>query len=64
MPIPMARLNRLWWEQGNIVVTEEEGTLIACELFIHFPARTPVFDIWNWFEASSEGCVVACKLSG
>lgn len=64
MSVPVARLNSLWRELGNIAVREEEGTLIISEPFIHFPAGTPVFDIWTWFESSNEGFVVACKLYG
>ncbi|WP_346807545.1 hypothetical protein MX657_05050 [Enterobacter chuandaensis] len=64
MSVPVARLNSLWRELGNMAVREEEGTLVISEPFIHFPAGTPVFDIWTWFEASNEGFVVACKLYG
>lgn len=64
MPVPMEYLNNLWSELGNIVVTEEKGTLTTSEPFIHFPAGTPVFDIWSWFEASNEDFVVARELYG
>lgn len=64
MPVPVARLNSLWRELGNMAVTEVEGTLVISEPFIHFPAGTPVFDIWTWFEASNKDFVVACKLYG
>lgn len=64
MSVPVARLNSLWRELGNMAVREEEGTLVISEPFIHFPSGTPVFDIWAWFEASNEGFVVACKLYG
>ncbi|WP_427026976.1 hypothetical protein [Klebsiella oxytoca] len=49
---------------GKLAVREEEGTLVISEPFIHFPAGTPVFDIWSWFEASNEGFVVARELYG
>lgn len=64
MPVPVARLNSLWRELGNMAFREEEGTLVISEPFIHFPAGTPVFDIWTWFEASNKDFVVACKLYG
>ncbi|WP_187394389.1 hypothetical protein [Citrobacter freundii complex sp. CFNIH2] len=47
MPVPVARLNSLWRELGNMAVREEEGTQVISEPFIHFPAGTPVFDIWT-----------------
>ncbi|MFP2386053.1 hypothetical protein [Enterobacter ludwigii] len=64
MPVPMTRLNSLWRELGNMAVREGEGMLVISEPFIHFPAGTPVFDIWTWFEASNKYFVVACKLYG
>jgi hypothetical protein len=48
---------------GNIAVIEEEGTLVIRDAFIHFPAGTPVLDIWVWFEDSS-AFVVARMLYG
>ncbi|MCL5501880.1 hypothetical protein M5Y49_24780 [Escherichia coli] len=53
MPVPLTHLNGLWRELGNIAVTEEEGTLVISDAFIHFPASTPILDIWAWFEASN-----------
>lgn len=64
MPAPMARLNSLWRELGNMTVREDERILVICEPFIHFPAGTPIFDIWSWFEASNEDFVVARELYG
>lgn len=64
MPVPVARLNSLWRELINMAVREEEGALVVSKPIIHFPAGTPVFDIWTWFEASNEGFAVACKLYG
>ncbi|WP_313010101.1 hypothetical protein [Atlantibacter hermannii] len=64
MSVPVARLNSLWREQGNMAVREEDGTLVISVPFIHFLAGTPVFDIWTWFEASNKDFVVACKLYG
>ncbi|RCX06605.1 hypothetical protein, partial [Kosakonia sp. AG348] len=45
-------------------VAEEEGTLNISEPFIHFPAGTPVSDIWIWFEISNNEFIVAQKLYG
>lgn len=64
MPVSMERLDSLWRELGNIVLTEEEGVLIISEPFIHFPAGTPVLDIWVWFEDSNSAFVVARMLYG
>ncbi|MCL6742275.1 hypothetical protein [Kosakonia sp. R1.Fl] len=64
MPVPMQRLNDLWRDLGNIVVTEEEGMLAISEPFIHFPVGTPVSDIWTWFENSNNEFIVAQKLYG
>lgn len=64
MPVPVAHLNSLWRELGNMAVRKEEGSLVISEPFIHFPAGTPVFDIWAWFEASNEGFVVVRELYG
>ncbi|WP_420286941.1 hypothetical protein [Enterobacter sp. BNK-9] len=64
MPVSMERLDSLWRELGNIVVTEKEDVLIISEPFIHFPTGTAVFDIWTWFEASNEDFVVARELYG
>ncbi|WP_244156465.1 hypothetical protein [Kosakonia radicincitans] len=32
------------------------------EPFLHFPAGTPLFHIWSWFESLHDGFVVAVKL--
>jgi hypothetical protein len=64
MPVPIERLNDLWIELRNIVVAEEDGTLNISEPFIHFPAGTPVSDIWIWFEISNNEFIVAQKLYG
>lgn len=64
MPVPIERLNDLWLELRNIVVAEEKGTLNISEPFIHFPAGTPVSDIWIWFEISNNEFIVAQKLYG
>lgn len=64
MPIPLTHLNGLWRELGNIAVTEEEGTLVISDAFIHFPASTPILDIWAWFETSNSAFVVARMLYG
>ncbi|WP_205950663.1 hypothetical protein [Pantoea stewartii] len=64
MSVPMERLNDLWLKLGNIVLAEEDGTLAISEPFIHFPAGTPVFDIWTWFENSNNEFIVAQKLYG
>lgn len=64
MPVPVARLNSLWRELGNMAVREEEGSLVIREPFIHFPAGTPVFDIWAWFESSNNEFFIAQKLYG
>ncbi|MBS6740902.1 hypothetical protein PO654_19205 [Phytobacter diazotrophicus] len=62
MPVPIEHLYGLWRELGNMAVREDERILVICEPFIHFPAETPVFDIWSWFEASNEDFVVAREL--
>ena len=64
MPVPIERLNGLWRELESIAVTEEEGTLVIRDAFIHFPAGTPVLDIWVWFEDSNSAFVVARMLYG
>ncbi|MEE9685841.1 hypothetical protein V4841_17800 [Lelliottia amnigena] len=64
MSVPMERLNDLWLELGNIDVAEEDGTLNISEPFIHFPAGTPVSDIWIWFEISNNEFIIAKKLYG
>lgn len=64
MPVSMERLDSLWRELGNIVLTEEEGVLIISEPFIHFPAGTLVSDIWAWFETSNNEFVVARMMYG
>ena len=64
MPVSIERLNGLWRELESIAVTEEEGTLVIRDAFIHFPAGTPVLDIWTWFEASNSTFVVARMLYG
>ncbi|EOD4812927.1 MULTISPECIES: hypothetical protein [Enterobacterales] len=47
-----------------MAVREEEGSLVIREPFIHFPAGTPVLDIWVWFEDSNSAFVVARMLYG
>ncbi|AKZ71686.1 hypothetical protein [Enterobacter roggenkampii] len=64
MPVPIEHLNGLWRELKNIAVIEEEGTLVIRDAFIHFPAGTPVLDIWVWFEDSNSAFVVARMLYG
>jgi hypothetical protein len=60
----MERLNSLWRELENIAVREEEAPLVISDAFIHFPAGTPVLDIWVWFEDSNSAFVVARMLYG
>lgn len=64
MPVSMERLDSLWRELGNIVVTESEGSLIVSKPFLHFPTGTPVSDIWAWFENSNNEFFVAQMLYG
>ena len=64
MLVPIEHLNGLWRELKNIAVIEEEGTLVIRDAFIHFPAGTPVLDIWTWFEDSNNAFVVARMLYG
>jgi len=64
MLVPIEHLNGLWRELKNIAVIEEEGTLVIRDAFIHFPAGTPVLDIWVWFEDSNSAFVVARMLYG
>lgn len=47
MCAPMEQLNTLWRELGYIVVAEDEDSLIISKPFLHFPAGTPVSDIWT-----------------
>ena len=64
MLVPIEHLNGLWRELKNIAVIEEEGTLVIRDAFIHFPAGTPVLDIWVWFEDSNSAFGVARMLYG
>ncbi|UJR63006.1 hypothetical protein [Dickeya zeae] len=64
MPVPLTQLYALWRELENTTVTEEEDTLVISDAFIHFPAGTPVLDIWTWFETSHSAFVVARMLYG
>jgi len=64
MSVPLTQLYALWRELENIAVTEEEGTLVIRDAFIHFPAGTAVLDIWAWFETSNSSFVVARMLYG
>lgn len=64
MSVPLTQLYALWQELENITVTEEEGILVISDAFIHFPAGTPVLDIWTWFETGNRAFVVARMLYG
>ncbi|OLY67074.1 hypothetical protein BWD41_21760 [Citrobacter braakii] len=64
MCAPMEQLNTLWRELGYIVVAEDEDSLIISKPFLHFPAGTPVSDIWTWFENSNNEFFVAQMLYG
>lgn len=62
MPYELSHLNDLWDALRKTTVWDEDGDLVTDEPFLHFPAGTPLFHIWSWFESLHYGFVVAVKL--
>lgn len=60
----LAQLEGLWHTLGKVGTTQENGDIVISEPFSHFPARTPVLDIWAWFEVQNRGFSVARQLYG
>lgn len=62
MPYALSHLNALRDALGKTTVRDEDGEVVTDEPFLHFPAGTPLFHIWAWFESLHNEFVVAVKL--
>lgn len=56
-------LDELWERLADISVFDMGNFPILDEPFLHFPAATPLEEVWHWFEEQNPAFIIGHKMN-